>query len=89
MTKTLWQDQYKAATLEANPAELSNRIDLATAAIHERIGELTRQQNESAMEELRAISDALNSLLVLRKLEGQRSADATSTAESAPQEKAS
>lgn len=83
MTKELWQEKYKAAMVETDPMELPRKIDLANAAIHERIIELTGQHDEAAVQERHAIGQALSGLLMLRRPEGRASADAISPREPA------
>lgn len=64
MTQSEWQDLYKAALLELDPAFLPKRIDAARNAIHNRL----RNESESiSKRELEEIESALRMLSYLLK----------------------
>jgi len=60
-----WQEAYRAALLEIDPAKLRERIEQADKAIHDYI-DLARQDNSSGAER-QALADALANLRVLRR----------------------
>ena len=78
MTKQVWQTLHKAAVLETNPLELRRKIDVANAAIHERIGELANNLDSSSVEERQEIMDALNDFQILQQQTGQTPAPTAS-----------
>jgi hypothetical protein len=84
--KQTWRDVYKAAIAEVNPTEVRWKIDLACAAILQRIDALTGARDLSAMEEQREILDSLNNLRKLQRPESQGSADANQLTPCRPQE---
>ena len=64
MTRSEWQDLYKAALLELDPNLLPNRIDVARNAIHSRL----KDEHESITKaELEEIESALRMLSYLLK----------------------
>jgi hypothetical protein len=69
----MWQELFKAAMLELNPAELPKRIDLADAAIRRRTEDLRTNYDPSTSYERQQIADALSSLRVLRSIESKTS----------------
>jgi hypothetical protein len=60
-----WQEAYRAALLEVDPAKLPGRIEQAYEAIHLYL-EVARQ-NDSVVTEYQAVADALANLRVLRR----------------------
>jgi hypothetical protein len=60
MTRTSWQTLYETAVLETDPIQLSKKVDLAIAAMHQRVDELPL--NGASGDEKRAIVDALRNL---------------------------
>jgi hypothetical protein len=63
-----WEDLFKAAMLELDPVQLRKKIEAARTAIR-RQSEQVRDPNGSSIDEVRAMSDALQSLRVLEKTE--------------------
>lgn len=70
----LWKKLYTAAMLELDRASLRNRIDAAQAAIRDALRELANDRSAGALEEMRAMSDALHNLQTLQRLELKTSA---------------
>jgi hypothetical protein len=70
----LWKKLYTAAMLELDRASLRNRIDAAQAAIRDAMRELANDRSAGALEEMRAMSDALHNLQTLQRLELKTSA---------------
>jgi hypothetical protein len=68
MTFQDWQELYRAALLELNTAELKPRIEVAEAAIHQRLRELGMSDERSG-EEQHALADALRGLRTLSRTE--------------------
>jgi hypothetical protein len=79
--KGLWQELYKAAMLELDRAQLDHRIEVAHAALQQRMKDLPRSNyhGESQAEE-QAIADALQNLRTLQRVEF-RTSPAASTEE--------
>jgi len=73
-----WRELYQSAMVEIVPAELQNRIDVADKAMHQRVEELTGRDDIEAIEERRQLSQALQGLRTLRRLECQNSVNPTS-----------
>ncbi len=71
MTKDgLWQESYRAAMLELDPTKLVKRIEAARTAIERRNEELSGiSRNGSAVEERQAMTDALENLRALQRVE--------------------
>lgn len=69
-----WRESYVAALLELNPAELGKKIVEAKTAICCQHEELVSICTAEAVEELRAMDDALNTLNLIarRELESLR-----------------
>jgi hypothetical protein len=63
-----WQEAYRAALLEVDPARLPERIERAYEAIHLYL-EMARQNN-SDVAEYQSLADALANLRVLRREAG-------------------
>jgi hypothetical protein len=61
----VWQQWYKAAMLETDPAKLRKRIEAAEAAIRIRLKAIAESLGHE--EEIRAIDDALRALAVLKR----------------------
>lgn len=77
--KLLWQELYKAAMLELDRAQLDHRIEVAHAALQQRMRDLPRSHyNGESLEEERAIVDALQNLRNLQRVEF-RTSPASST----------
>ena len=72
----LWKKLYTAAMLELDRASLRSRIDAAQAAIRDAMRELANDRSANALEEMRAMSDALHNLQTLQSLELKTSAPA-------------
>jgi hypothetical protein len=72
MTMNAWRELYQAAMVELDPAQLETRISAASAAIAQRIDELTSQRNNTieTLDELQQLSQATQGLSTLRRLEG-------------------
>jgi len=64
MTRSEWQDLYKAALLELDPVLLPKRIEAARNAIHSRLREEHASINKTELEE---IESALRMLSYLFK----------------------
>jgi hypothetical protein len=64
-----WRTLYKSALSEPNPAQQRRKIDLANAAIHERLYQLADGQVQGG-EEQKAIVDALQTM---RSMQGMTS----------------
>lgn len=62
-----WKDLYTAAMLELDRASLASRIEAAEASIRQAMGEVSGQGD--AVEEKRAMAEAMRSLQTLRRLE--------------------
>ena len=62
----VWDEVYKAALLETDDKELSNRLHTAKAAIDKRLQEM-QVDHGGTPEERQAIIDALAALSVLRR----------------------
>jgi hypothetical protein len=75
MTQT-WRELCKAALAELNPIEIRRKIDLACAAILQRIDALAGSRDPSAIEENREILDSLNKLRKVQRPECQGSVNA-------------
>ena len=78
MTMQGWRELYQSAMVEIVPAELQNRIDVATRAMNQRVEELASRNDMEAIEERRQLSQALEGLRTLRRLECQSSLSPTS-----------
>ncbi len=76
MREQTWRKLYEAALAEVNPMEVRRKIDLACAAIVQRIDALAGARDLSAIEEQREILDSLNKLRQLQRSKSQGSADA-------------
>jgi ABC-type branched-subunit amino acid transport system substrate-binding protein len=63
-----WQEAYRAALLEVDPAKLPGRVEQAYEAIHLYL-EVARQNNSNGAE-YQALADALANLRVLRREAG-------------------
>jgi hypothetical protein len=63
-----WQEAYRAALLEVDPARLPERIEQAYEAIHLYL-EMARQNNSDGAE-YQSLADALANLRVLRREAG-------------------
>jgi hypothetical protein len=72
----LWKKLYIAAMLELDRASLRNRIDAAQAAIRDEMRNLANDRSANALEDMRAMSDALHNLQTLQRLELKTSAPA-------------
>lgn len=64
-----WTVLYHTALLELDLSRLPERIREAQVAIQERLRELNNQEGSTALEERRAMYDALHNLRVLAKTE--------------------
>jgi hypothetical protein len=60
-----WQREYKAAILELDPKKILERVQLAEAAIFNRLQAISVSQDSRA--ERQAIEDALGGLRVLKR----------------------
>jgi hypothetical protein len=78
MTMRAWRELYQSAMVEIVPAELQNRIDVANKAMNQRVEELAGRNDIEAIEERRQLSQALESLRTLRRLECPSSLSPTS-----------
>jgi hypothetical protein len=78
VVKPNWQDLYRAALVELDPVELGKKIDLANAAIYQRLSELARNGVRSS-DEQRAMGDALRNLRMIQEIKPTSAPD---TAES-------
>jgi len=65
-----WQPLFQAALLELEPERLLERIELAEAAISERLRAISMSTNH--LEEQRAMGDALSSLRAIKRDHIQR-----------------
>ena len=74
--KQAWRKLYEAALAEVNPVEVGRKIDLACAAILQRIDALAGPRDLSAVDEQREILDSLNKLRKLQWSKLQGSAEA-------------
>ena len=72
----LWKKLYTAAMLELDRAILRSRIDAAQAAIRDEMRNLANDRSVNALEDMRAMSDALHNLQTLQSLELKTSAPA-------------
>ncbi len=73
-----WQETYQAAIIETDDGKLPNRLQVAKAAIDNRLHELQLDHGGNPEERL-AISDALAGLNVLRKELETRSSEKDSS----------
>ena len=80
VVRPTWQDLYSAALLELDPAELSEKIDVANSAIHQRLCELASGASRSGSER-QAMVDALRTL---RAIQGIKSGCPVNTAPPEP-----
>jgi hypothetical protein len=64
-----WRELYEAALLEVNPTDLQKSIEVACLAMRQRSDDLTRSADPGALEELRAIADALQNLRTVQRVE--------------------
>ena len=64
-----WRELYEAALLEVNPPDLQKGIERACQAMRQRSDDLTRFAEPGALEELRAIADALQNLRTVQRVE--------------------
>lgn len=64
-----WQQSYRDALLELNPAELRAKIARAVAELERRSQELMFAQGEEAVAERQAVADALNGLGAIQRHE--------------------
>jgi hypothetical protein len=78
MKKQGWWELYQSAMVEIVPAELQNRIDVANKAMNQRVEELASRDDIEAIEERRQLSQALQGLRTLRRLECHSSVSPTS-----------
>lgn len=69
MTETQWQELYKSAVLELNPLVMRTKINIAMEAMRERDEQLRQLHDPNALDERRAIADAVHNLTTLEKLE--------------------
>jgi hypothetical protein len=69
-----WRELYNDAVAEASPEEQKKKIDLANAAIHQRLYELANDDGMSG-EEQQAILDALQTMQAVKELKSAPSAD--------------
>jgi hypothetical protein len=67
-----WQEIYRAAVLETDDDKLAGKIDLATAVLQEVLLELSSLPGHSS--EQQRITDALQTLDIIRRIELQNSA---------------
>jgi hypothetical protein len=74
--EVLWKKLYTEAMLELDHASLRNRIDAAQAAIRDEMRNLANDRSANALEDMRAMSDALHNLQTLQRLELKTSAPA-------------
>jgi hypothetical protein len=66
----LWLESYRAAMLELDPIKLVKRIEAARTAIERRNEELPgSNRNGSAVEERQVITDALENLRALQRVD--------------------
>jgi hypothetical protein len=65
----LWKKFYAAAMLELDRACLRSRIEAAQAAIRDAMRALANDRSAGALEEMRAMSDALRNLQTLQSFE--------------------
>ena len=77
MTMQGWLELYQSAMVEIVPAELQKRIDVANEAMNQRVEELASRDDIEAIEERRQLSQALQGLRTLRRLECQSSVGPT------------
>jgi hypothetical protein len=70
-----WRELYEAALLEVNPADLQKGIELACQAMRQRSDDLTRSSQPGALDELRAIADALQNLRTVQRVELRSSSE--------------
>jgi hypothetical protein len=68
--KFAWEEKYREALLESSVEGLHQRIEVATKAIEQRVGQL-RHTGQGSDEERRAIDDAKRVLRVLARIEFQ------------------
>jgi hypothetical protein len=73
-----WRELYEAALLEVNPPDLQKGIERACPAMRRRSDDLTRSSEPGALEELRAIADALQNLRTVQRVELRSSIEAGS-----------
>jgi hypothetical protein len=73
-----WRELYEAALLQVNPADLQKGIELACQAMRQRSDDLTRSSQPGALDELRAIADALQNLRTVQRIELRSSIEAGS-----------
>ena len=64
-----WRELYEVALLEVNPSALQKGIELACQAMRQRSDDLTRSAGPGALDELRAIADALQNLRTVQRAE--------------------
>jgi|HubBroStandDraft_5_1064220.scaffolds.fasta_scaffold109670_2 hypothetical protein len=64
-----WHGLYEAAMLELDPAVLRDRIAMARAAIVGRMEKLSTHDHSVSSQERQAITDALNNLEALERVE--------------------
>jgi hypothetical protein len=72
--QTVWRELYRNAFVETDDRKLPNLIQVAKAAIYDRIHELLMDHGGTP-EERQAISDALAGLNILRRELEKRSSD--------------
>ena len=65
----VWRELYRGAILELNPTKLQERIEAARAAIRRRMERLPRSHNDGTGEERQAMTDALENLQTLQRVE--------------------
>jgi len=76
MQSANWRELYEAALLEVNPADLQKGIELACQAMRQRSDDLARSADPGALEEMRAIADALQNLRTVQRVELRSSIEA-------------
>jgi hypothetical protein len=85
MQGTSWRELYKAAMLEIDLSKMQLRIDAAVAAVHLRMEEVVISEGDSRAE-VQEISDALQNLRSLRKMNDRISSPPVAPKNNSPQE---
>jgi hypothetical protein len=85
MQSTSWRELYKAAMLEIDLSKMKARINAAVAAVHLRMGEVAISEGNSRAE-VQEMSDALQNLQTLRKMNGRVSSRQVAPKNNSPQE---
>jgi hypothetical protein len=85
MQGTSWRELYKAAMLEIDLSKMQLRIDAAVAAVHVRMEEVAISEGDSRAE-VQEMSDALQNLRSLRKMNDRISSPPVAPKSNSPQE---